>query len=275
MPEPAKYYDRLAGQAAIVTGAGAPDDEMSNGRAIALLFAREGARVVAVTRDPANAARTAGMITAAGGEAIACAGDVTDPADCARIVEATLAAYGTLDILINNVGRGFGAPRLEGFDDATWQEVLDINLTGTFNMCRAALPALLAGSGKAIVNISSTAGQRAHGAAGYGPAKAALDAFTRELATIYGREGLRANIVSPGHLYTPHVANNPQLQPLREARRKVAPLGIEGDAWDVAATTLFLASREARLLTGVLIPVDAGVSQIAAMTGHMFIDRAD
>lgn len=271
MPEPMKFYDRLAGQVAIVTGAGASGEEMSNGRTIALLFAREGAKVVAVTRNPDNAARTVEMIKSAGGEAIACAGDVTDPVDCKHIVDTCLDAYGTLDILVNNVGRGFGAPRVEQFTDAEWQELLDVNLTGTFNLCRAAIPALLEGEGKSIVNISSTAGQRAHGSIGYGPSKAALDAFTREIATVYGREGLRANLVSPGHLYTPHVANNPKLTPLREARRKIAPLGIEGDAWDVAAATLFLASREARLLTGILLPVDAGVSQIAAMTGHNLV----
>jgi len=274
MPEPLKYYDRLAGQVAIVTGAGAPGEEMSNGRAIAVLFAREGARVCAVTRDRANAERTAALIHGFGGRAIACAGDVTDPRDCERIVAETAAAFGTLDILVNNVGRGFGGPRLGDIDDATWREIVDINLTGAFHMCRAAMPDLLRGEGKAIVNISSTAGQRAHGSLGYGPAKAALDAFTREIATVYGRQGIRANIVSPGHLHTPHVASNPALTPLREKRRKVGPLGVEGDAWDVAAAALFLASREARLLTGVLIPVDAGVSQIAGMTAHGLIEGA-
>ena len=212
------------------------------------------------------------MIQGFGGEAIPCAADVTKPEDCERIIAETVAAFGTLDILVNNVGRGVGGPRLADIGDGTWREIIDVNLTGAFNMCRAAIPALLQGEGKAIVNVSSTAGQRAHGSLGYGPAKAALDAFTREVATVYGRQGIRANIVSPGHLYTPHVANNPHLAPLREKRRKVAPLGIEGDAWDVAAATLFLASREARLLTGVLIPVDAGVSQIAGMTGHSLIE---
>ena len=274
MPKPAKFYDRLAGQIAIVTGAGAPGDEMSNGRAIARLFAREGAKVAAVTRNPENAERTRQMIADEGGTAIACAGDVTRPEDCARIVDSVLKAFGTLDILVNNVGLGFGAPTLAEFSDELWKQVMDVNLTGTFNMCRAAVPALLQGDGKSIVNISSTAGQRTHGTAGYGPAKAAVDAFTREIATIYGRQGLRANIVSPGHLYTPHVANNPVLTPMREKRRKVAPLGLEGDAWDVASTVLFLASKEARLITGVLIPVDAGVSQIAALTGHDLIERA-
>lgn len=272
MPEPLSYHDRLAGQAAIVTGAGAPGEEMGNGRAIALLFAREGARVCVVTRDRANAERTVAMIEASGGEAVACAGDVTRAEDCERIVAEALAAFGTLDILVNNVGRGFGGPKLADIDDATWREIVDVNLTGAFHMCRAAMPALVEGRGKAIVNISSTAGQRAHGSLGYGPAKAALDAFTREIATVYGRQGIRANIVSPGHLHTPHVANNPQLAPLREKRRKVGPLGIEGDAWDVAAATLFLASPEARLITGVLLPVDAGVSQIAGMTGHSLIE---
>ena len=273
MPKPAKFYDRLDGQVAIVTGAGAPGDDIGNGRAIAYLFAREGAQIVIVTRDPENAERTRQMIADEGGTAIACAGDVTNPDDCTRIVDTTLQVFGTLDILVNNVGRGFGAPTLPEFSDELWREVIDANLTGTFNMCRAALPALLKGDGKNIVNISSSSGQRAHGSLGYGPAKAAVDAFTREIATVYGRLGLRANIVSPGHLYTPHVANNPALAHLREARRKVGPLGIEGDAWDVAATALFLASKEARLLTGVLIPVDAGASQIAALTGHGLIER--
>ena len=272
MPEPTQYYNRLADQVAIVTGAGAPGDEMGNGRAIAILFARERARVCVVTRDAANAQRTVEMISAFGGAAFACAGDVTKPDDCARIVARTLETYGALDILVNNVGRGFGGPRLEDVDDATWREVLDVNLTGAFNMCRAAMPALLAGRGKAIVNISSISGQRAHGTPAYGPAKAALDAFTRELATMYGRQGLRANTVSPGHLYTPHVANNPYTAALREQRRKAGPLGLEGDAWDVASATLFLASREARLITGALLPVDAGVSQIGAMTGHSLIE---
>jgi NAD(P)-dependent dehydrogenase (short-subunit alcohol dehydrogenase family) len=274
MPEPNQYHNRLAGQVAIVTGAGAPGTEISNGRAIALLFAREGARVCVVTRDADNAARTVEMIQATGGNAIVCAADVTSPAECERAVAAVLEAFGTLDILVNNVGRGFGGPKLADIDDKTWREVIDVNVTSTFNMCRAAMPALISGSGKSIVNISSTVGQRAHGALGYGAAKAALDAFTRELATVYGRDGIRANLVSPGHLYTPHVANNPYVAAMREKRRKVAPLGIEGDAWDVAAATLFLASREARMLTGVLIPVDGGVSQIAGLTAHALIGDA-
>ena len=274
MPEPTKYYDRLAGQVAIVTGAGGYGDDMNNGRAISLLFAREGAKVCVVTRDPANAERTAEMIRAFGGEVIACTGDVTKSADCDRIIAETVDAFGTLDIVVNNVGRGYGGPKLADIDDQTWQDIVDVNLTGSFYMCRAAIPALLKGRGKSIVNISSTAGQRAHGSLGYGPAKAALDAFTREVATVYGRQGIRANIVSPGHLYTPHVAHNPQVAPLREARRKVGPLGIEGDAWDVANAVLFLASPASRLITGVLIPVDAGVSQIGAMTGHSLISDA-
>lgn len=273
MPQPNKTYDRLVGQIALVTGAGGPDYEISNGRAIALLFAREGAKVAVNTRDPENACRTMSMIEEAGGEALVVTGDVTKTDDCERIIASTLNHFGSLDILVNNVGHGSGAQRLDGFDDALWNAVIDANLTSTFNMCRAAMPALMKGSGKAIVNISSTAGQRAHGALGYGPAKAAMDQFTRELATVYGSDGIRANIVSPGHLYTPHVAHNPAVAAMREKRRKVGPLGIEGDAWDIATAALFLASREARLITGITIPVDAGVSQIAAMTGHSLIER--
>jgi NAD(P)-dependent dehydrogenase (short-subunit alcohol dehydrogenase family) len=275
MPQPDKSYDRLVGQIALVTGAGGPEHEIGNGRAIALLFADEGAKIAVNTRDPENAQRTVSMIEEAGGEAFAVAGDVTKTEDCERIVASTLDHFGCLDILVNNVGRGFGAQRLDEFDDDLWAAVIDANLTGTFNMCRAAMPALIAGQGKTIVNISSTAGLRAHGALGYGPAKAAMDQFTRELATVYGRDGIRANIVSPGHLYTPHVAHNPVVAAMREARRKVGPLGIEGDAWDIAAATLFLASHEARLITGVTLPVDAGVSQIAAMTGHSLIENVD
>lgn len=274
MPEPSTYYDRLTGQVAIVTGAGGYGDEMNNGRAISLMFAREGAKLCVVTRDPDNANRTADLIRAFGGDVIAVAGDVTNSKDCDRIVAETLAAFGKVDIVVNNVGRGYGGPKLTDIDDATWQGIVDVNLTGSFYMCRAAIPALLEGDGKCIVNISSTAGQRAHGSLGYGPAKAALDAFTREVATVYGRQGIRANIVSPGHLYTPHVAHNPHVAPLREARRKVGPLGIEGDAWDVANAVMFLAQPASRLITGVLIPVDAGVSQIGAMTGHSLISDA-
>lgn len=275
MPRPEKSYDRLAGQVALVTGAGGPDQEIGNGRAIALTFAREGAMVAVNTRDTDNARRTVAMIEDAGGAALAVPGDVIKASDCERIVGIISKHFGRLDILVNNVGHGFGAQRLEGFDDNLWNAVIDANLTSTFNMCRAAMPMLIAGTGKAIVNISSTAGQRAHGALGYGPAKAAMDQFTRELATVYGRDGIRANIVSPGHLYTPHVAHNPAVAALRENRRKVGPLGIEGDAWDIAAAALFLASNEARLITGITIPVDAGVSQIAAMTGHSLIERTD
>lgn len=267
MPEPARSYDRLSGWGAIVTGAGSLGEGVGTGKAIAILLAREGARVALFDLDHDRAAETRRQIAEQGGEAEVFTGDVTDAEACTGAVAAAVAWLGRLDILVNNVGMGAGAGRLEAIEPDAWERGVALNLGSAFNMTRAAMPSLLASEGKAVVNIASVAGVLAHGTASYGPAKAAMIQLTREIAVMYGREGLRANAVLPGHIMTPLVEKfaSPDA---RETRRLIAPLGIEGDAWDVAQAVLFLAGPEARFVSGAILPVDGGVTQIAPLAAY-------
>lgn len=270
MPQPTQFRNRLAGKTAIITGAGSQGRGVGTGKAIALVFAREGARVCLVDREPARAEATLRQIEDAGGEAFVCAADVTASADCARVVAATLARYRHLDVVVNNVGIGVSGGRLEQLDEALWDTVLDVNLKSAVLMSKHAISALVETRGS-IVNIASIAALRAHGGGvAYGASKAGMIALTRDIAVMYGREGVRANVVAPGHIYTPLVEGILD-ETARDNRRKVAPLGIEGDAWDIAAATLFLASDEARFITAACLPVDGGVSEIGALSAYDLI----
>ena len=266
MPEPTRYYPRLEGRSAIVTGAGTEGGGVGTGRAIAMVLAGEGATVCLVDRDAASADMTRQQIAAAGGSAFVVTGDVTINADCRRFVEETVARTGRLDILVNNVG--ISAPvALDEADESGWTRVLDINLMSAMLMCRHSVPAMKAAGGGAIVNISSIAGIRAHGSIAYGPSKAAMAALAREIAVLHGRDGIRANTVAPGHIMTPHAMH--VLPPdMRTLRRAIGPLGIEGDAWDIARAVAFLASEDARFITGTLLPVDGGVTEIGPIPAH-------
>jgi NAD(P)-dependent dehydrogenase (short-subunit alcohol dehydrogenase family) len=270
MPRPARSHDRLAGKAAIVTGGGSPEGGI--GRAISLLLASEGAKVCVIDLEEARAREVADIIISEGGTAIAVAGDVSNKDDCKRMVEAALAAFGTVDILVNNVGISNSPQSLIDMDVELWQRVMDVNLKGAVLMSSNAVPAMKAAGGGAIVNIASIAGMQAYGGAGYGPSKAAMIQFTRETAVMHGPDGIRANVVAPGHVYTAHIAHmfTPEI---RAARKNVGPLGIEGDDWDIAQAVLFLASDEARFITGVLLPVDGGVTQIGPLAGMGMVTR--
>jgi NAD(P)-dependent dehydrogenase (short-subunit alcohol dehydrogenase family) len=271
MPEPTAFHDRVSGKVAIVTGAGAAAEEIGIGRAIALILAREGARVVCADLDEDRAEATAARICAEGGEAVALAANVTSEADCAHVVEAAVGAFGRLDILVNNVG--ISTPtRLETITLDLWNEILATNLTSVMLMSKSAVPVMERGGGGSIVNISSLAGMRAMGALAYGPSKAAMAQLSREIGVLHGRQGIRVNTVAPGHVMTPHAMSKLPAS-LRDARRKVGPLGIEGDAWDVAQAVLFVASDEARFINGVHLAVDGGVEGIGPMTGHAFISE--
>jgi NAD(P)-dependent dehydrogenase (short-subunit alcohol dehydrogenase family) len=269
MPRPERWRDRLKAKVAIVTGGGNQGDDEAPGvgAAIALAFAREGALLCIVDRDQALADRTRRSITTAGGEAIAVIGDVTKAQDCERAVADTLAAFGKLDLLVNNVGAGAVPSSLEAINEARWRGLVDANLTSAFLMSRAALPAL-AGHASAIVNIASNAGLRALGSAGYGAAKAGLVGLTRDVAIAHGPDGVRVNALSPGAIFTPMAAAAAGIdEARRKLRRDVSPLGIEGDAWDVALAAVFLASDEARFITGQCLAVDGGVGSMAVMAG--------
>jgi NAD(P)-dependent dehydrogenase (short-subunit alcohol dehydrogenase family) len=271
MPKPEKFYDRLSGFVAIVTGAGSQGPGYGTGKAIAYAFAREGAKICLVDLDAARAEETKALIEADGGDAFVIGADVTDSAACAGIVGATLDRYNRLDVLVNNVGVSGGGGDIWNLDEARWHRMVDANFTSSVLMTKHAMPHLIASGHGAIVNIASTAALLASGGAyAYGPAKAAMIAFTREIAVQYGRQNLRANIIAPGHIVTPHVSGFFDETGF-EKRRKVAPLGITGDAWDIAAAAVYLSNAESRFVTGVCIPVDGGVTQTMQMSAHALI----
>ncbi|MGP3790570.1 SDR family NAD(P)-dependent oxidoreductase [Pseudomonas sp. B392_1p] len=270
MPQPENYNATLAGKVAIVTGAGTEGDGIGIGRAIAVVLAGEGARVCLVDLNAERAEDTRKHIEAMGGEAFVAAGDVTQRDDCARFVAETVSRYGRLDILVNNVGVATPVA-LDAADEAAWTRVLNINLTSAMLMSRYSVPEMSKNGGGSIINISSIAGIRAHGSIAYGPSKAAMAALARELTVLYGRQGIRANTVAPGHVLTP-LAQSLLPAEMRVKRRNVGPLGIEGDAWDVAHAVRYLASDEARFITGVHLPVDGGVTEIGPMAAHALIE---
>lgn len=275
MPAPSHYHNRLKGKIAVVTGAGSQGEGVGIGRATAIWMACEGARLCLVDRERDRANETLEMIQVAGGDAFVCDGDVTNADDCERFVLETSRCYGAVDILVNNVGVAGAPNRLENFDESAWSRVIEINLKSVILMSKAVLPHLLRRGGGSIINVSSIAGIRAHGSGlAYGPSKAALNHLSRELALMYGRDGVRVNTVAPGHIFTPLVRELLS-EDARLLRRNVSMLGIEGDAWDVAGVCVFLASDDSRFITGTLIPVDGGVVATAPLAAHTLINLPD
>ena len=260
---------RLAGKVAIVVGAGStPGETMGNGRATALLFAREGAAVLLVDRDGASAAETRRLIDAEGGTSAVCEADVTAADACARMAAACLERWGRIDVLHNNVGIGaLGGPVELGEDE--WRRVLDTNLTAMFLACKHVLPHMERQGSGAIVNVSSMGAVRFSAVfplAAYAASKGGVNALTRAIAMQYAAKGIRANAILPGLIRTPMAVDEPArrygLDPAELVRLRDAsvPMGHMGEAWDVAWAALFLASDEARYVTGVLLPVDGGLS---------------
>jgi NAD(P)-dependent dehydrogenase (short-subunit alcohol dehydrogenase family) len=274
MPQPTKYWQRVQGKVAIVTGAGSQGAGFGTGKAISYLLAKEGAKVCLVDQDPARVRETHELIAEAGGTSLICTGDVTETRACESFIAAAVEHFGGVDILVNNVGIAPRAEPVETFDEAIWDRVMNVNLKSAALMAKYAIPAMLKAGSGSIVNISSTASLISSGLPSYAASKAAVNALTCELAVLYGRRRIRVNTVAPGAIFTPMLAtvlSNEALTEMRERRRKVAPLGIEGDAWDVASAVLFLASDDARFITGVCIPVDGGVTKIAPLTAYELI----
>lgn len=250
--------NRLEGKVAIVTGAGAAADGIGNGRAAAILFAREGARVLLVDRKRELADATQAMIAAEGGESAAFEADVTKSDDCAAMVAVVVGRWGRLDILQNNVGIGL-AGRVPDVDEMAWERLMRVNVTSMMLAAKHAIPAMVASGGGAIVNISSIAALRPRGLTPYATSKGAVEALTRGLAADHARDGIRVNCIEPGPVFTPMVYAAGMSDEIRERRRKASPLGIEGTGWDIGYASLFLVSDEARYITGVVLPVDGGV----------------
>ena len=258
---------RLAGKVALVTGAGSVGPGWGNGRAAAVLFAREGARVVVVDRDPMAAAETVRLIGEEQREALVLEADVTDLASVAAMAESTLRKLGRIDVLLNNVGGSIpGGPEEMSVDEFRGQ--IDINLSSVFITTKVLLPTMVKQGSGAVVNIGSIGGLRhlGHDHVGYSAGKSALVQFTRQIAVRYARDNIRCNTVIPGMIDTPLLEHRVSRQKgrgdlatlRREAQTRV-PLGRRGDAWDVAYAALFLASDEAKYVTGTEILVDGGL----------------
>ena len=259
---------RLKGKVAIVVGAGqTPGDTIGNGRATAILFAREGASVVCVDSSLPSAEETVRMIRREGGTAVAFEADITREEDCHAFAQAALAAYGRIDVLHNNVGIGGGDAGPTHLTEDVFQRIMDVNLKGTFFSCKHVLPILRKQLSGSIINISSVAAVCSVGIVAYKASKAAVNALTHSIAMGNAHYGIRANVIMPGLMNTPMAiegissARGMTKEKLIAERDARVPLGGKmGTAWDVAYAALFLASDEARFITGVMLPVDGGQS---------------
>ncbi len=259
---------RLAGSVAIVTGGGGEGEFLGLGATTAILLAAQGAKVGILDFSPARAEHTLQLIKDVGGQASVVQADVTDPASCVQAVQQVVDTYGTLTTLVNNAAIvGNGGQILDGDLDA-WRQVIEVNMYGVVHMSRAAIPSLQKAGAGSIVNISSIAGIRATGSSAYGASKGAVQAMTRDLALMHGREGIRVNTILPGHIYSPMGSSGGE--DFRQLRRRAGMLGTEGNPWDIAWAVSFFASDESRWITATELPVDAGTTQTIAMTMHKY-----
>jgi NAD(P)-dependent dehydrogenase (short-subunit alcohol dehydrogenase family) len=274
LPARGSGYGRLEGKVAIVTGAGqTPGSHIGNGRATAIAFAREGASVAVVDRDGAAAQDTASAIEQEGGTALVIEGDVSVESDCAAAVAVCCKELGGLHVVHHNVGIAAGDGWCEGIDIDAWERIMRVNAGGALLVAKAALPVLREQGSGAITNVSSIASLVAGAApmsnppVAYKMSKAAMNALTLSLAGAYAQHGVRVNAILPGLIDTPmgvdEVARTIGITRERYATRRdeTVPLaGGMGSAWDVANAAVFLASDEARFITGVLLAVDGGQS---------------
>ena len=259
---------RLEGKTAVIMGAGqSPGQGVGNGRATALLFAREGAKVLCVDRDCASAEETAGMIAGEGGEAAAFEADVTREAQVAAAVAECTARWGRLDILHNNVGISVagGDAEVTEITEEAFDRVMAVNLRGTVMACKHAIPIMREQRSGAIVNISSVAAVECYPWVAYKASKMGMVAFTKQIAIQNAEFGIRANVILPGMMDTPMAVdtrarawNRPREEIAAERDARIPLGGRMGTAWDVAYAALYLASDEARFVTGVALPVDGG-----------------
>jgi NAD(P)-dependent dehydrogenase (short-subunit alcohol dehydrogenase family) len=261
--------ERLAGKVAVVVGGGqTPGATIGNGRATAVLFAREGAQVLVVDRHLERAQLTVDEIAGEGGTAQAHGADVAADDGPVAIVAAARAAFGRIDVLHNNVGIGAGDAPPHHLTDEAYDRIMDVNLRATWRMCREAVPELRETQGS-IVSVSSLAAIAAAGnLTAYKLSKAGVNALTQNLALTNAKHGVRANAVMPGFIDTPMGVDAPaeafgiDRDAYAEGRANHVPLGRQGTAWDVAHAALFLASDEARFITGVVLAVDGGQSTL-------------
>jgi NAD(P)-dependent dehydrogenase (short-subunit alcohol dehydrogenase family) len=249
---------RLEDKIAIVVGAGQtprdfieslPPDLIGNGRATAIVYAREGAKVLLVDRDEASVVETRRLIEEAGGEASIHVCDIAEEPECKALVKECVERYGRVDILHNNVGTAAGDRPVDEFDVAVWDQIMQIDLRAMALTCKYALPVMRTQQSGTIINVSSGVSLRAYPQLAYSCAKAGVNSLTQHVAGRGAPYGIRCNAIVLGKVNRPD--DEVPIPPLRHVR---------GSGWDVARTSLFLASDESRFITGVLLPLDGGQS---------------
>lgn len=260
---------RLDGKVAIVTGAGStPGPGIGTGKATAVVLAREGASVLLADLYPERAAQTLAMIEEEGGKAKVRAVDVTTAAECEAMVADAVQTFGGLDILVNNVGRAFLGTVVDTTEEA-WDQAMAINVRSAFLASKYAVPAIAARGGGSVVNVASISALRGDGTVAYSAAKGAMIAMTVDMAYSHGRQGIRVNAIAPGHITTPMVmsvsAPGPRAEFMNAMRSEAGLLGTPGDGWDVGWAAAFLASDEARWITGATLPVESGVLSVTPL----------
>ena len=260
-----KRGDRVQGKVAIVTGAGSSAEGIGNGRGAAIMLARHGAKVGLMDYHEEAAAETARMIRDEGGECFVMQGDVTDVDSCQAVIRATTERWGRLDILVNNVGTSRITGDAVDVDLDAWDRGFRLNVKSMVMMVRFAVPEMKKSGGGSIINIGSITGLHGgHPNLLYPTTKAAVIHLTRTMAGNHGGDGIRVNCIAPGFVYTPVVYGGGRMtEDVREMRRDCSVLKTEGTGWDVAYGVLYLASDEARWVTGIVLPIDAGVSSIS------------
>ena len=260
--------DRVKGKVAIVTGAGSVGTGWGNGKAAAVLYAREGASVFAVDFNLKAVEETKAIIDKEGGKCVVQQVDVTDSSQVKAMVEQCVQVYGRIDILHNNVGVNEVGGPVE-ISEENWDKVMAINVKSMFLACKYCIPYMEKQGAGALVNISSTASIRYTGypSASYNASKGATNQLTQNIAIQYAEKGIRANCVLPGLINTPHVTkyvkdaySERDVEKMIKKRDDLCPMRKMGDAWDVAYAALFLASDEAKYITGVNLVVDGGIT---------------
>ena len=251
---------RLSGKVAIVSGAGTYGGSgVGNGAAAAILFARAGAQIVLVDAVQEWAEATREIIEEEGGEAMTAAADVTESEECRRVVDAAMDRFGRLDILHNNVGGGGGSGSVVDATDEDWANSISVNVMSMINMSRHAVPRMRDSGGGSIINVSSVTALRPkamRSSAPYTVNKSAVVGLTRAMAVDHAVDNIRVNCIMPGLMWTPRLeSSSPDA---REMRQTSTPLPVEGQGWDIGYAALYLASDEARFVTGITLPVDGG-----------------
>ncbi len=272
-----RHFVRFKDKVAFISGAGASSPGWSNGKAVSLLLAREGAKIFALDRSPEFLAETIDAVRAEGGECVSHTADVTKEAEIKTAVDRCMAAFGRIDVLFNNVGlQALGGP--EDIEEEVWDRLMNANIKSMYLTCRHVLPVMSRQRRGVIVNNSSLAAiSFLYPSVAYSTSKGAVDAFTRNVAIQYAGKGIRVVSVRPGLMATPRITSRMKVQfgdgyeeALNE-RNKIVPMGSMGDAWDVANAVAFLASDDAKYITATELVVDGGLS--ASALGYPWADN--